>query len=97
MATVKFSETLESHQYSMRPSPESQSYTVRASVRILLYSWMQYTRDGKPFPISVPIEVWFIILDSLVYHLLFSFKNRHKTPPLTSNFQIIFYNMLFSY
>jgi hypothetical protein len=56
-----------------------------------------YTRDGKPFPISVPIKVWFIIFNSLVCHLLFSFKNRHETPPLTSNFQIIFYNMLFSY
>jgi hypothetical protein len=33
---------------------------------------------------------------ALVYHLLFSFKNRLETPPLTSNFQIIFY-MLFSY
>jgi hypothetical protein len=34
-------------------------------------------RDGKPFPISVPIKFWFIIFNSLVYHLLFSFKNRH--------------------
>jgi hypothetical protein len=45
----------------------------------------------------VPIKVWFIIFNSLECHLLFSFKNRHETPPLTSNFQVIFYNMLFSY